>query len=297
MRTRLGTCQRAKPQGRDGHGDAQSLMDGPHVNQYTTEAFHLSATSVLQGRASTRSDEELFAAYQQDGDPDAREALIERFLPFARKLALRYSYTDEPIDDLVQVASLGLLGAIDRFEPGRGNKFTSFAAPTILGELKRHFRDKGWTLHVPRDLQERALALSRANERLSHDLGRSPTMEELAAALQCTVEKALEASEVAHSYTPASLDAPVSREGEESAALVELIGGEDDGFSLAESRDVISSSWRALSDLEREVVALRFAGGLTQREIGQRIGYSQMHVSRLLRRSLSKLINAPAEAA
>jgi RNA polymerase sigma-B factor len=255
----------------------------------------LTALTVLHGPVSQLSDEELFRAYHEDENPDAREALIERFLPFARKLALRYSYTDEPIDDLVQVASLGLLGAIDRFEPGRGNKFTSFAAPTILGELKRHFRDKGWTLHVPRDLQERALALSRANERLSHDLGRSPTMEELAEALQCTVEQALEASEVAHSYSPASLDAPVSREGEESAALVEMIGGEDDGFGLAESRDAIASTWRSLSDLEREVVALRFADGLTQREIGQRIGYSQMHVSRLLRRSLNRLINAPTE--
>jgi RNA polymerase sigma-B factor len=249
---------------------------------------------VISVNANQLTDEELFAKYRENGDSDAREALIERFLPFARKLALRYSYTDEPIDDLVQVASLGLLGAIDRFEPGRGNKFTSFAAPTILGELKRHFRDKGWTLHVPRDLQERALALSRATEQLSHDLGRSPTMEELAGALHCTVEQALEASEVAHSYSPASLDAPVSREGEESAALVELIGDEDDGYRLAESRDAIASTWRSLSDLEREVVALRFADGLTQREIGQRIGYSQMHVSRLLRRSLNRLISAPS---
>jgi RNA polymerase sigma-B factor len=254
----------------------------------------LSASSVLFAPGQ-RSDDELFAAYREGGDAEAREALTERFLPFARKLALRYSYTDEPIDDLVQVAALGLLGAIERFEPGRGNKFTSFAAPTILGELKRHFRDKGWTLHVPRDLQERALALSRANERLSHDLGRSPTLEELAQALRCTVEQALEASEVAHSYTPASLDAPVSREGEESAALVELLGGEDDGFKLAESRDAIASTWRSLTDLEREVVRLRFADGLTQREIGQRIGYSQMHVSRLLRRSLNRLISAPQD--
>jgi RNA polymerase sigma-B factor len=253
----------------------------------------LSAISVLHARSNQLTDEELFSAYHEYGDLEAREALTERFLPFARKLALRYSYTDEPIDDLVQVASLGLLGAIERFEPGRGNKFTSFAAPTILGELKRHFRDKGWTLHVPRDLQERALALSRATERLSHDLGRSPTMEELADALHCSVEQALEASEVAHSYSPASLDAPVSREGEESAALVELIGGEDDGYRLAESRDAIASTWASLSDLEREVVALRFADNLTQREIGQRIGYSQMHVSRLLRRSLNRLISAP----
>jgi RNA polymerase sigma-B factor len=255
----------------------------------------LSDTGVLGGRSTESSDEGLFAAYQIDGDTDARDALVERFLPFARKLALRYSYTDEPLDDLVQVASLGLLGAIERFEPGRGNKFTSFAAPTILGELKRHFRDKGWALHVPRDLQERTLALSRATERLSHDLGRSPTLGELAEALHCSVEQALEASEVAHSYSPASLDAPVSRDGEESAALVELIGGEDDGFHLAESRDEIAATWRSLSELERQVVALRFADGLTQREIAQKIGYSQMHVSRLLRRALQRLISAPAE--
>jgi RNA polymerase sigma-B factor len=241
-------------------------------------------------------DDELLVTYHTERDSSAREELVKRFLPFARKLALRYVHSREPLDDLVQVACVGLLNAIERFEPGRGKKFTSFAAPTIVGELKRHFRDKGWTLHVPRDLQERALALSRANERLSHDLGRSPTMEELAGALRCTVEQALEASEVAHSYTPASLDAPISREGEESAALVELIGGEDDGFQLAESRDAIASTWRSLSELEREVVALRFVAGLTQREIGQRIGYSQMHVSRLLRRSLNKLISAPANA-
>jgi RNA polymerase sigma-B factor len=259
----------------------------------------LSVTSIPRTGASTThqaTEEQLFAAYARNADHEAREQLVARFLPFARKLALRYSYTDEPIDDLVQVASLGLLNAIDRFEPGRGTKFTSFAAPTILGELKRHFRDKGWALHVPRDLQERALALSRANERLAHDLGRSPTLAELANALECSIEQVVEASEVAHSYAPASLDAPVSREAEESVTLVEVIGREDDRFALAESRDVIAGTWRSLSELEREVIGLRFVAGLTQREIGQRIGYSQMHVSRLLRRSLNRLLSAPAAA-
>src|SRR5579859_7168927 len=122
----------------------------------------LSLTISARGRLAHLDEQELFRLVRQDGDTEARSELAERFLPFARKLALRYSYTDEPIEDLVQVAAIGLLGAIDRFDPGRGAKFTSFAAPTILGELKRHFRDKGWTLHVPRDLQERALALSRA---------------------------------------------------------------------------------------------------------------------------------------
>jgi len=257
----------------------------------------LSILSAPNTRATAHAtDDQLFRSYHRDGEVGAREALVARFLPFARKLALRYSYTDEPIDDLVQVASLGLLNAIDRFEPGRGTKFTSFAAPTILGELKRHFRDKGWALHVPRDLQERALALSRANERLSHDLGRSPTLSELANALGCGVEQVVEASEVAHSYAPASLDAPVSREAEESATLVDLIGREDDRFALAESREVIAGTWRSLSELERQVIALRFVDGLTQREIGERIGYSQMHVSRLLRRSLNRLLASPAMA-
>ena len=253
----------------------------------------MSALTRPRERAATLPEEQLFAAYQQHGDAEARAALVSRFLPFARKLALRYSYTDEPIDDLVQVASLGLLNAIDRFEPGRGTKFTSFAAPTILGELKRHFRDKGWALHVPRDLQERALALSRATERLSHDLGRSPTISELANALGCGMEQVVEASEVAHSYAPASLDAPVSREAEESASLVELLGRDDDGFALAERRELISGVWQSLSDLERQVIALRFVEGMTQREIGLHIGYSQMHVSRLLRRSLNRLLAAP----
>jgi len=253
----------------------------------------LGVSSPVRGLGLQSSDHDLFARYLEDGDLDARRQLVERFLPFARKLALRYSYTDEPIDDLAQVAAVGLLGAIDRFQPDRGAKFTSFAAPTILGELKRHFRDNGWALHVPRDLQERALALSRTSERLSNDLSRSPTMPELAEAMGCTVEQALEASEVAHSYAPASLDAPASREEEESTTLVELIGSTDDGFALAESREMIAGTWRSLSELEREVVRLRFVDGLTQREIGQRIGYSQMHVSRLLRRSLGQLLAAP----
>src|SRR2546423_13402279 len=166
--------------------------------------------TVMVPAARRVSEQELLNSYCESGDLAARRELVERFLPFARDLALRYSYTDEPVDDLVQVACLGLLKAIDRFEPDRGTRFTSYAAPTILGELKRHFRDRGWALHVPRDLQERALALSRSTERLANELGRSPNVPELAEALQCSVEQVLEASEVAHSYTPSSLDAPVA---------------------------------------------------------------------------------------
>src|SRR5919109_5562507 len=152
------------------------------------------AVSTITPRDLTRlADEELLDAYHIDRNPAAREQLVKRFLPFARKLALRYVHSREPLDDLVQVASVGLLNAIERFEPGRGKKFTSFAAPTIVGELKRHFRDKGWTVHVPRDLQERALAVSRHTERLSALLGRSPTLDELSVALDCTVEQVMDA--------------------------------------------------------------------------------------------------------
>src|SRR5215213_6799771 len=238
----------------------------------------------------------LLVRYHKFGDLAAREELCERFLPLARDLALRYTYTDEPFDDLLQVASLGLVKAIDRFEPGRGTKFTSYAAPTILGELKRHFRDKGWSLHVPRDLQERTLAVSRATEVLSTELGRSPKIREVAEHLGCSVEQVLEAQEAAASYEAASLDAPTARNDDESASLVDMLGGEDWGYELVHSRDAIGSTWSELPEIERKVLELRFKEELTQREIGERIGYSQMHVSRLLRRALNRLETAAAAA-
>src|SRR5215217_2892207 len=247
--------------------------------------------------ADTRETERLLLVrYHQDGDLAAREELVERFLPLARDLALRYTYTDEPFDDLLQVASLGLIKAIDRFEPGRGTKFTSYAAPTILGELKRHFRDKGWSLHVPRELQERTLAVSRATETLSKELGRSPKVREVAELLGCSVEQVLEAQEAAASYEAASLDAPAARADEESASLVDLLGSEDSAYDLVEDREAIASTWYSLPDVERKVIELRFMHDLTQREIGDQIGYSQMHVSRLLRRALTRLETAAAAA-
>jgi RNA polymerase sigma-B factor len=241
------------------------------------------------GTDAQETERRLLVRYHDEGDLAAREELCERFLPLARDLALRYTYTDEPLDDLVQVASLGLIKAIDRFEPGRGTKFTSYAAPTILGELKRHFRDKGWSLHVPRDLQERTLAVSRATEVLSKELGRSPKVREVAEHLGCSVEQVLEAQEAAASYEAASLDAPAARDDGESAALVDLLGKDDSSFELVEEREAIASTWRDLPEVERQVLQLRFMHDLTQREIGERIGYSQMHVSRLLRRALNRL--------
>jgi RNA polymerase sigma-B factor len=238
----------------------------------------------------------LFVRYHHQRDLAAREELAERFLPLARDLALRYTHTDESFDDLLQVASLGLIKAIDRFEPDRGTKFTSYAAPTILGELKRHFRDKGWALRVPRGLQEQTLAVSRETDALSRKLGRSPRVREVAAALGCSVEEVLEAQEAAASYEAASLDAPTARDDDEAAPLLDLIGGEDPAYELVESRDAIASTWKALPDGERRVLELRFTSDLTQREIGERIGCSQMHVSRLLRRALNRLETAAAAA-
>jgi RNA polymerase sigma-B factor len=246
-------------------------------------------------RAGARGlERDLLVRYHERGDLAAREELVERFLPLARDLALRYTYTDEPFDDLLQVASLGLIKAIDRFDPGHGTKFTSYAAPTILGELKRHFRDKGWSLHVPRELQERTLAVGHATERLSTELGRSPKVGEVAQHLGCSVEQVLEAQEAAASYEAASLDAPVARDDGESAALVDLLGRDDNAYELVEDRDAIATTWNELPDVERTVLELRFVHDLKQREIGERIGYSQMHVSRLLRRALTRLQTAAA---
>jgi RNA polymerase sigma-B factor len=246
-------------------------------------------------RADARERErQLLVRYHDEGDLTAREELIERFLPLARDLARRYTYTDEPFDDLLQVASLGLIKAIDRFEPGHGTKFTSYAAPTILGELKRHFRDKGWAVHVARDLQELTLKVSRETEVLSKQLGRSPKVREVAAALGCSIEDVLEAQEAAASYEAASLDAPTARDDDEAAPLVDMLGGEDSAYRLVDRRDAIARTWKALPDVERQVLQLRFTSDLTQREIGKRVGYSQMHVSRLLRRALDRLESAAA---
>jgi RNA polymerase sigma-B factor len=261
-----------------------------------TRGHPLSARTPSGTPIASHTDDELLFAYHRTGDAQVREQLVERFMPFARKLARRYTYTDEPLDDLVQVACVGLLKAIDRFEPGRGSRFTSFAAPTILGELKRHIRDKGWSVHVPRDLQERALATSRAIDRLSNQLGRSPSFNEVADAAGLTVEQVLESLEVAHSYDAVSLDAPLSRDADEPATLVDRLGTEDHGYELTERRQLIADRWRSLSELERRIVALRCVYNLSQREIGREVGYSQMHVSRLLRRSLKRLISTSAPA-
>ena len=233
---------------------------------------------------------DLLARFQVSRDPRLRQELIERHLPLARKLAGRYSYSAEPFDDLVQVACIGLIKAIDRFEPGHGARLSSFAVPTILGELKRHFRDKTWALHVPRGLQDLSLKITRETERMAKGLGRSPTAAELSAATGLTLEQVLDGQNAGNAYGASSLDEPVETDGD-SAPLIELLGHTDDQYALVEDRLEMVAAWQALPPNQREVLRLRFIEDLTQREIGDRIGYSQMHVSRLLRQALGTLAN------
>jgi RNA polymerase sigma-B factor len=254
-----------------------------------------SQPQVSEDRAArTREDRRLLARYHHHGDLLAREALVQRFLPLARQLARRYQRGGEPLDDLVQVASLGLLKAIDRFEPDRPTAFSSFAVPTILGELKRHFRDKGWSVRVPRDLQELAVRVERETEELARKLGRAPTSDEVARHMSIRIEQVLEAREAAGAYRAVSLDR--SRDDEEDeGGLGESMGVEDPGFGHAEDVATIERLLGVLSDREREVLRLRFAEDLTQSEIGARIGVSQMHVSRLIRQAVVRLREAAVE--
>jgi len=230
------------------------------------------------------------------GDQAARAALVDRFLPLARQLARRYQRGGELLDDLNQVASLGLLKAIDRFDPERATAFSSFAVPTILGELKRHFRDKGWSVRVPRDLQELAVKLEPTSETLLRELGRVPTLLELAERLDTSVELVLEAREAAAAYRAVSLDRPRDDDDEGADALGHSVGIDDPGFSVAEDAATVEQLMRVLNDREREVLRLRFAEDLTQAEIGLRVGVSQMHVSRILRQAIARLRAAAEEA-
>jgi RNA polymerase sigma-B factor len=228
---------------------------------------------------------ELLCRWHEDGDRAARAELAERMLPLARSLARRYVGKGEPLDDLEQVASLGLLKAIDRFDVSRDVRFATFAVPTIAGELKRHFRDRGWMLRVPRDIQELSARVVRSREALTRELGRSPTVTEVASALGAGVEQVLDALRAADAYRMMSLDEPLA----EGAGALDAIGGDDEGYELAEHRVLLRSGLDRLSEREREIVRLRYYEGLTQREIARAVGVSQMHVSRLIRRSIDAM--------
>jgi RNA polymerase sigma-B factor len=237
-----------------------------------------------------RDGRELAALWRNRENDAARAALVTRFMPLARSLARRYERSSESLDDLLQVASLGLLKAIDRFDPERGNAFVSFAVPTILGELRRYFRDCCWDVHVPRGTQERTLKLEEAERRLTLDRGRAPTVAELAQYLEIDVEQALDAMTAAKAYGALSLDAPrSSMTGEPATTYAELLGEEDDRYALVEDRVTIARALEHIPARERTVLQLRFVEDLTQSEIAERIGVSQMQVSRLLRHALEQL--------
>jgi RNA polymerase sigma-B factor len=236
-----------------------------------------------------REEHALFVSYQRNGDTAARRELVERFLPLARRLARRYEQASEPLEDLVQVASLALVKAVDRFDAERGDAFSSYAVPTILGELKRHFRDAGWALHVPRGLQERVLDVNNAVEALSTETGRPPTPQQVAERMRLPVEDVLEAMEAGAAYNTTSLDTPRRSADDESSTIAETLGTTDDRFDLVDESATVERGLKSLPERERSILFLRFAEGLTQAEIAERIGISQMHVSRLIRRALDRV--------
>lgn len=249
----------------------------------------MSATSNTGGSTEEMPSAQLFERWRRHKDRQARDELIERFLPLARKLARRYAQSSEPYEDLVQVASLGLVKAVERFDPERGFAFSSFAVPTIVGELKRYFRDTAWALHVDRGAQERARKITDAQQRLSSRSGRMPTVDELAQYAEMTQEEVLEALQTAEAYGAISLDAPLSGEDDEESTRLEAIGEEDERLELVDDHATIFAAARCLPAREREILYLRFGEDLTQSEIAERVGVSQMQVSRLLRRSLHRL--------
>jgi RNA polymerase sigma-B factor len=255
----------------------------------------LPPTAVLTPPAAARSapppttgDDALLRAFARTRDPVLRERLVERYLPLARYAAARYRNGSEPFEDLVQVASVGLLNAIDRFDPANGASFSSYALPTITGEVRRHFRDRGWTVRPPRDLQEQSLKVERTTERLRVERGTSPSIDDVARACDLSAEEVLEAREALQARHATSLS-PQPSGDDDQLRLDERLGVIDEGFAHAEHRAVVETLYGILTKREREIIRLRFEEDLTQAEIGEQVGLSQMHVSRVLRAAVEKL--------
>lgn len=249
------------------------------------------ADEPTRDETAERADE-LFARVGDDAS--ARDELVSMFRPLAEYLARRFQGRGEPFDDLAQVATIGLLKAIDRFDQGREVKFTTYATATIMGELKRHFRDKGWSVRVPRRLQETGLKVSRTLSELAQELGRSPTVREIADRASLTDEEVLEGMETVHAYSASSLDAPVDEEG---ATTLDKMGAEDESLELLEAWATVAPAVRELPPRQRRILYLRFFRGMTQTQIAEEIGISQMHVSRLLARTIRSLQETLGEEA
>ncbi len=241
-------------------------------------------------------DKILLRRYHEQGDLQAREQLIEQYMSLVRSLARRYAYRGEQLDDLVQIGAIGLIKAIDRFDLERGVELTTYATPNIIGEIKRHFRDKGWSVRVPRGLQELNVQLSRLIEQLTVQLSRSPTIPELAKAAGVQEEEVLEALESGRAYSSLSLSAGGGGGGDDDDLdPLESIGTEEHQYQVSEDRAVLAPGFKVLDERERKILQLRFFEGLTQSQIAQQVGISQMHVSRLIRRSLEKIRETIAE--
>ncbi|MEV4200510.1 SigB/SigF/SigG family RNA polymerase sigma factor [Micromonospora globbae] len=267
-------------------------MTAPAISEQTTSTTPDTAGK-LDPRALADSATDLLNAMaalpaNHPSRPALRDKAIEAWLPLANHLAHRYSGRGEPTDDLAQTAAVGLIKAIDKFDPSRGVDFAGYAIPTIIGELKRHFRDRTWDIRVPRRLQELRLAISDANSSLLQTLGRSPTVADIAAHLKITEEEVLEGLEGARAYNAVSLSTPTG-DGDRATELGDMLGGEDGEFELAELRVALGPALATLDEREQKILTLRFYGNLTQSQIAEQIGVSQMHVSRLLARALTKL--------
>jgi RNA polymerase sigma-B factor len=249
----------------------------------------MAVTATLSAPATAAGSAELFHRWRRYADRGARDELIERFLPLARKLARRYTPSSEPYEDLVQVASLGLVKAVERFDPNRGFAFTSFAVPTIVGELKRYFRDAGWAVHVDRGAQERARKVLDAQQKVSPKTGHPPTIGELAEYLEISHEEVIDGLQTAEAYDAISLDAPLQGDADGTTSRLDAVGDDDHRLVLVDAQATIFAAARHLPQRERQILFLRFTEDLTQTDIAARVGVSQMQVSRLVRKSLERL--------
>lgn len=248
-------------------------------------------TSKTSGKSAWDKEKtrELFRRFKEEGDMDAREKLVMSHLNLVRFIANKFKNRGEPIDDLIQVGYLGLLKAIDRFDPSRGLEFTTFASPTIMGEIKRHFRDKGWSVRVPRRLQELSAKVNQATDTLTSQLQRSPTIAEIADYLDATVDEVLEAMESSSAYSSVSLEAPSGADDDDTPSVIDRYATEDSDLAFTDDRIIIEEALASFSPRERDVIEMRFLKGMTQIEIAEKLGISQVQVSRLLRRTLKKI--------
>ncbi len=253
-------------------------------------ADSVDVTNAIRMDGHLADENDLLREYAETHDPRLKEELVRRFLPLARSLALRYRGASEQLDDLIQVASLGLVKALDGFDLERGNSFIAYAAPTILGELRRHFRDRVWELRLPRGLQERTMAVQEAAQKLAEELGQTPTVGQIAERLELSEEEVSEALQAEEARRTLSLDVPRSREDAESVPMVETVGAAESGYDRVEAQ--FAAEGAPLTERERTVLRLRFEEDLNQYEIGQRLGVSQMQISRIMRKALRKLLDA-----